>query len=123
MNEGICTRHGLKDALLDRFYSICNCCKCCCGGIEVMMKYGSPGMASSGYVAQVEALCAACGTCVEVCPFDAVSMDMVSAVSWTKCMGCGVCVGQCPSEAMDLVRDEQKGIPFDVRMFAQKEVA
>ena len=113
-----------KDALLDRFYSICNCCKCCCGGIEVMMKYGSPGMASSGYVAQVdESLCAACGTCVDVCPFDAVSMDMVSAVSWTECMGCGVCVGQCPSEAMALVRDEQKGIPFDVRMFAQKEAA
>lgn len=113
-----------KDALLDRFYSICNCCKCCCGGIEVMMKYGSPGMISSGYIAQVdETLCAACGTCVEVCPFEAVSLDIVSAVSWTKCMGCGVCVGQCPSEAMALVRDEQKGIPFDVRMLAQKEVA
>jgi NAD-dependent dihydropyrimidine dehydrogenase PreA subunit len=113
-----------KDALLDRFYSICNCCKCCCGGIEAMMKYGNPVVASSGYIAQVdEMLCDACGTCVEVCPFDAVSMELVSVVSWSDCMGCGVCVGQCPSEAIDLVRDEQKGIPFDVRMVGQKEAA
>ena len=31
-----------KDACNDRFYAICNCCKCCCGGIEAMMKYGNP---------------------------------------------------------------------------------
>ena len=111
-----------KDALLDRFYSICNCCKCCCGGLEIMTKYGSPVIASSGYVAEVEEeLCAACGTCVEVCPFDAVSMDMVSVINWSYCMGCGVCVGQCTSEAIELVRDEQKGIPFDVHIIAEKE--
>jgi ferredoxin len=110
-----------RDVALDRFYSICNCCKCCCGGIEAMMKYGNPLIASSGYIAQVdETLCEACGTCEEVCPFNAVSVNSVSEVSWTECMGCGVCVGQCTSEAMTLVRDEQKGIPFDVRMFAQK---
>jgi len=113
-----------KDALLDRFYSICNCCKCCCGGIEAMMKYGSPVVASSGYVAQVdEIICSACGTCEEVCPFDAVAVDMVSVVDWSECMGCGVCVGQCTTESMTLVRDEQKGIPFDVRIIAQKEAA
>ncbi|MCP4142439.1 MAG: 4Fe-4S ferredoxin [Chloroflexi bacterium] len=106
-----------KDALFDRFYSICNCCKCCCGGLEAMMKYSNPVIASSGYIAQVdETLCSACNTCAEMCPFDAVSMEMVSSISWEKCMGCGICVGQCPSGAIDLVRDEQKGIPFDVRM-------
>ena len=109
-----------KDVNLDRFYAICNCCKCCCGGIEMMMKYGNPIMASSGYVAQVdEALCDACGACVDTCPFDAVSLGAVIAISWAKCMGCGVCVGQCPSEAIALARDEKKGIPLDVRMLAQ----
>ncbi len=113
-----------KDVLLDRFYSICNCCKCCCGGVRAMMEYGNPIVASSGYVAQVdEVICEACGTCEEVCPFDAVTMDMVSVVSWTDCMGCGVCVGQCPSEAMSLVRDEEKGIPFDVRVIAEEIAA
>ena len=36
-----------KNACLDRFYVICNCCKCCCGGIEAMTKYGMRMMASS----------------------------------------------------------------------------
>jgi len=113
-----------KDALLNRFYSICNCCKCCCGGIEQMLRYGSPALASSGYVAQVDAtLCTACGTCVEACPFEATSLNGASAVDWARCMGCGVCVGQCPSQALTLVRDERKGIPLDVRVLASKEAA
>jgi ferredoxin len=113
-----------KDACLDRFYVICNCCKCCCGGIEVMRKYDSPAMASSGYVAQVDAtLCTACGTCVEACPFEAISLNDVSEINWAKCMGCGVCVGQCPSQALALERDERKGIPLDVRLLAQQQAA
>ena len=37
-------------------------------------------------------------------------------------MGYGVCVGQCTSDAMSLVRDEKKGIPFEVRMLTKEEV-
>jgi len=106
-----------KDALLNRFYSICNCCKCCCGGIEAMVKYGAPTMASSGYVARVdEALCVACDTCKDACPFNAIQVNKTAAVTWEACMGCGVCVEQCPNEAMSLVRDERKGVPLDVRL-------
>ncbi len=110
----------LKDACLDRFYVICNCCKCCCGGIEAMTRHGIPLMASSGYVAQVdEILCAACGTCEQACPFEAIEVEEMAIVNWEACMGCGVCVGQCPNEAMSLVRDERKGEPLDVRALAQ----
>ena len=107
-----------KDACLDRFYTLCNCCKCCCGGVEAMVKYGSPVMASSGYVAQVDkTLCTACGVCVDACPFGALSQDGEVIVHyWEKCMGCGVCTGQCPTEGIALVRDERKGIPMDVRL-------
>jgi len=106
-----------KDACLERFYVICNCCKCCCGSIEMMVKYGSPLFASSGYVAQVDAVrCSACGVCVEACPFGALSLDDELLVNWEKCMGCGVCVSQCSSEGISLVRDERKGIPLDVRV-------
>ncbi len=107
----------LKDAMLYRFYAICNCCKCCCGGIQAMMKYSIPMLASSGYVAQVdETLCAACTTCEDTCPFKAIQVDGTAIVSWEACMGCGVCVGHCPNEAMSLVRDERKGVPLDVRL-------
>jgi len=111
-----------KDACLDRFYGICNCCKCCCTGIEAMVKYGTPLMLSSGYVAKVdEASCTSCGACEDACAFKAIKMNGSATVNWEKCMGCGVCQGQCPSEAISLVRDERKGIPMDVRLLVQKQ--
>jgi NAD-dependent dihydropyrimidine dehydrogenase PreA subunit len=108
-----------KDAVMDRFYAICNCCGCCCGGIEAMVKYSVPLMASSGYVAQVdEMLCAVCAACADACPFGAIQMNGRTVVNWDACMGCGVCEEQCPNEAMSLLRDERKGIPLDVRLLA-----
>jgi ferredoxin len=109
-----------KDAMLDRFYAICNCCKCCCGGIKAMTKHGIPMMAPSGYVAQVdETLCSACTTCEDTCPFEAIQVDATAVVKWEACMGCGVCVDSCPSDAISLRRDERKGVPLDVRLLAQ----
>ncbi|ODS39395.1 MAG: hypothetical protein A7315_11125 [Candidatus Altiarchaeales archaeon WOR_SM1_79] len=111
-----------KDAMLGRFYAICNCCKCCCGGIEAMKRYGAPMLASSGYVARVdETVCTGCGICEEACPFGAVKIDGIAYVNREKCMGCGVCAGQCPGEAVSLVRDEKKCAPLDVRLLAQKQ--
>lgn len=105
-----------KDACGDRFYAICNCCKCCCGGLEAMTRRGIPMVASSGYVAEVEeALCIGCGDCATACPFEAVTVPYRAMVTWEKCMGCGVCEGQCATEAIRLVLDERKGLPLDVR--------
>lgn len=109
-----------KDAMLGRFYAVCNCCKCCCGGIEAMTKYGVPMFASSGYVSQVdEALCTACSICQDACPFEAISVDGTAKVNWQVCMGCGVCLGKCPCGALSLVRDGKKGLPLDVHLLAQ----
>lgn len=108
-----------RDILLNRFFIICNCCKCCCGGVEAMVKYGAPSFASSGYVAAADASrCEACGKCEKACPFGAIRTDRAPVVQWEKCMGCGVCVSQCSSKAITLVRDKRKGAPFDVRLMA-----
>ena len=109
-----------KDACLDRFYAICNCCKCCCGGIEAMTKYGIRMMTSSGYVAEVnQELCNLCEACVDACPFEALSANEKGLErNWEACMGCGVCVEKCPLEAISLVRDDKKGIQLDVRALA-----
>ncbi len=108
-----------KDAMLDRFYAICNCCSCCCGAMQAH-RTGVPMLAPSGYVSRMdEALCAGCGRCVEVCPFDALSLrDEVARVDDGACMGCGVCVAQCKLGALTLVRDGTKGEPLDVRELA-----
>jgi ferredoxin len=106
-----------KDACFELFYAICNCCKCCCGGIEAMVRYGIPSIAASGYVAEVDAdRCHGCERCRRACPFAAVHVNGKAAVIWDACVGCGVCVGQCRADAVKLVRDARKGTPLDVRM-------
>jgi heterodisulfide reductase subunit A-like polyferredoxin len=62
-------------------------------------------VARSAFVAQVDTdLCNACETCVDLCQFEALSVEEVAEVARLSCVGCGVCVPACPSEALTLVR-------------------
>jgi NAD-dependent dihydropyrimidine dehydrogenase PreA subunit len=122
-NRGHIHTAWFRKILLDRFFVLCNCCKCCCGGIETMVKHGSPAMASSGYVAKVnKAICVGDGVCAKVCPFNAIKIKNGKAViDWEKCMGCGVCEAKCPTKAIKLNLDKKKGIPLDVKALAKKK--
>lgn len=93
-----------KDAMLDRFYAICNCCECCCGAMHAH-RTGTPMLASSGYVSQVnEDLCIGCGDCSSYCQFGAVEVvDGVNNIIYEKCMGCGVCTSKYEHGALSLV--------------------
>lgn len=104
-----------KDAMLERFYAICNCCECCCGAMHAHQN-GVPMLASSGYVSQVdETLCIGCEDCVDYCQFSALEvLDGLNHIIYEKCMGCGVCVDKCPQDALALVRDESKGVPLEI---------
>ena len=103
-----------KDAMLDRFYAICNCCSCCCGAMQAQ-RNGTPMLASSGYVCVAEAeLCSACGTCVEQCQFAAIDVQEQVVIDSEKCMGCGVCVNSCPERALSLFRDQSRGEPLEI---------
>ena len=110
-----------KDAMLGRFYAICNCCSCCCGAIQAH-RNGTPMLASSGYLATVdEELCIGCETCRDYCQFQAISVQSsyTAHVNPDACMGCGVCVDKCPNDALSLLRAPQKGIPLEISALMQ----
>jgi ferredoxin len=107
-----------KEAMLDRFYAICNCCSCCCGAIQAQ-RHGTPMLISSGYTSRVDLQrCMECGACVAACPFGAVSLNGHLAIDVATCMGCGVCVSTCRHDALALVRDERKPAPLEVPISA-----
>jgi len=104
-----------KDAMLDRFYAICNCCSCCCGAINAH-RNGTPMLASSGYVSVVDSeSCIGCGVCSDFCQFAAIQViDGLATVNFEKCMGCGVCSSKCEQEAVSLRLEPAKGVPLDI---------
>jgi len=105
-----------KEAMIGRFYAICNCCSCCCGAMK-FHKQGIPMLASSGYLAVIdEDLCVGCGVCQEYCQFQALEFndDNLTNVNESFCMGCGICVSKCPQEAITLRLEISKGIPLSV---------
>ncbi|MCX6055244.1 MAG: 4Fe-4S binding protein [Chloroflexi bacterium] len=107
-----------KEAVLQRFYAICNCCSCCCGAMQAHQS-GTPMLASSGYSAQVDQTeCLGCGECNSYCQFNALSMEEgVSHVNLEKCMGCGVCVSHCEHNAIQLILNSEKGIPLEMSRY------
>jgi ferredoxin len=109
----------LKDAMLGRFYAICNCCSCCCGAMHAH-RNGTPMLASSGYVAHLASDdCIACGACVRSCQFSAMSLRGGAVrIDSAACMGCGVCVSTCPQGVLALERDASRGEPLEIQELA-----
>jgi ferredoxin len=95
---------------------ICNCCTCACGVLRGLVELGvADVVARSPFVNEVDAeACVGCGTCVEHCPFGALSLQEVAIVDPLRCTGCGICAMACPEGALHLVRraaDEIEPIP------------
>jgi len=80
-----------------------------------------PQLESTPIVASVNPkLCAACGICVEICPYGArrlePGMDHAEVIE-VLCQGCGACVAACPNKA-----SQQKGFTLD-EIFGMLDVA
>jgi electron transfer flavoprotein alpha subunit len=71
--------------------------------------------------------CTGCGACVDVCPYDALSLENDVAVVNEKCTFCGACVEDvCPVDAITLEKEEKKaeaeaGDYKDVWVFIEHE--
>ncbi len=111
-----------KEAALNRFYAICNCCSCCCGAIQAMKKE-IPMLASSGFVAKVdEQKCVHCGRCASHCQFDALYKDGRHVrFDEAKCLGCGVCVDVCKKGARIMEAAPDRGVPLEIRKLIKEE--
>ena len=47
--------------------------------------------------------CTGCGTCVDICPVEAIALDNdKAAVDGDSCVDCGTCVDECPVEAISM---------------------
>ena len=106
-----------KEAVLGRYYAICNCCSCCCGAMQAH-RNGIPMLASSGYLAALAAdNCLHCGNCAKKCPFSAIAMagengGALPRIDAGRCLGCGICALHCPGKALSLVREPAKPAPL-----------
>ena len=78
-----------------------------------------PVIKAGGVVAEVDQdKCAACLTCVRVCPYEVPIIDPVekkAKIEAAACQGCGVCVSECPVKAITLHHYT------DAQVFAKEE--
>ena len=103
------------------FYSICNCCKCCCVGMLAHNAFGGavPCVVPSGYKAVLDAdACSGCAICEDTCHFLAMSIDEEAekAVVDLPSVWAVVCAWTCaPRKPLKLTRDEAELEPVDIR--------
>jgi heterodisulfide reductase subunit A len=78
-----------------------------------------PFLDRSGVISEVDqSTCAACLTCVRLCPYDVpvVTEEGVAYIEPASCQGCGVCASACPRKAITTrhYRDSQITAKVDV---------
>jgi NAD-dependent dihydropyrimidine dehydrogenase PreA subunit len=107
----------LQPSNAQRIVNICCCCGCCCQVLKNLKRYPKPAnLVSTPFIAAVDTdACEACGTCVERCQMEALSLeDDCVELDPDRCIGCGLCVSTCPTESLTLERKpepEQAEVP------------
>ena len=73
--------------------------------VEWMIEQGVGVQPLERQVVRDEETCTDCGACVNVCPTEALTIDLDSRVvsfDPDKCVACGLCVPACPPRAMSV---------------------
>ncbi len=90
----------------NRLLSVCFCCHCCCmmGAFKHL-----PGEHLDNVMTPLEGVCIevaddcnACGTCLETCIFEAITIESGKAKHSDQCRACGRCVTYCPQDAVKI---------------------
>jgi len=92
----------------------CNCCGCACWNVGNIRRRKIPRdaiMATYFLRETDENECTGCGSCVEICPVDALELeDETPTVDHEWCIGCGVCATVCPTGAIKMaLRPDRTG--------------
>lgn len=104
---------------------ICACCGDCCGVLLAAKQYERPAeYYNSNFYAEISSiLCRGCGSCMELCHMEALSLkDNNSHVNLDRCIGCGSCVQICPSDAIYLKKKVDEVIPPKNRQALYKKI-
>ena len=104
----------MSDNFSDESHILCACCECCCGNLAGLVRFkdNPRAFARANYVSTVdEDMCVACGTCVDRCMFDAITIEDYAIISVEQCVGCGLCAVKCPEEAITMKRMEREVYP------------
>ena len=86
---------------------LCCCCGCCCAVLTRIKPHPRPSelVASPFRVRHESESCKGCGTCIDRCPMNALTLEGEKAVlNPLRCIGCGLCVSTCPARSLALVR-------------------
>lgn len=83
---------------------MCNCDRWHCEVVAQVLKQPRPALVfNSGFQPVFDAArCLSCGTCVDRCPPEALTLknEPVPVLDLDRCFGCGACATGCPEEAI-----------------------
>ena len=90
----------------DYFYTICNCCPCCCVMLNSVNRLNKASIVSNSNFVILHDVkeCTHCGECVKRCYFDAlITVDNRTICYEENCVGCGLCISKCEFNAIKLI--------------------
>jgi len=76
-----------------------------------------------------EEKCTGCGTCVKLCPVEAISLEKkagkrLAFVDNEICLACTICFSRCPEHAVKMVKRESPlRVGVDIEAVSEKEIA
>jgi ferredoxin len=95
----------------DKLLTVCNCCPCCC----LWKMLPDLGNHISSKITKLEGVrvyttndCIGCGTCLDSCFINAISIVDGRAIISDDCRGCGRCVEVCPQNAIIISIDKER---------------